>query len=336
MEAAWGELSSSIPSSDCSEFEFDDIHVIAEDLKVDMTCLMDLDPLIQNPVFDMNHDGSTATAKLPRHWNPCDAYSERIRNRFPAADRSLVSALGNSTYKRYLKRAGERAKNEKIRGKEIFPGPASDAQSSDFQDSALGSSMPSSVSIADTNMSYGAETGHSVRIPHLSEGAKEGNLISCVVCGSLQSIRTNGSWKRHIYKDLLPWECLDLGCESTGLQLTRLEWIAHLANAHNMAPNWDSIKCPLCFENTGDGKSNVTGHLSNHLEEISLGALPPHVNEDPIDKDIGSDLIEEDSNSVSITTYADRDPYTAGVKQDSSSMVCQACGRMFTATRDFK
>ena len=41
-----------------------------------------------------------------------------------------------------------------------------------------------------------------------------------------------------------------------------------------MEPEWNSVKCVLCAEDTGGGKSALTTHLAKHLEEISLSALP--------------------------------------------------------------
>ncbi|PNP58924.1 hypothetical protein THARTR1_01172 [Trichoderma harzianum] len=47
-----------------------------------------------------------------------------------------------------------------------------------------------------------------------------------------------------------------------------------------MGPQWASSECPLCREETGHGKIAITKHLSKHLEEISLSALPVEVDPD--------------------------------------------------------
>jgi hypothetical protein len=60
-----------------------------------------------------------------------------------------------------------------------------------------------------------------------------------------------------------------------------------------MEPNWDSLKCSLCKEETGSGKSAVTRHYSKHLEEISLSALPIEANPDAISEE-GSELHDSD------------------------------------------
>ena len=62
-----------------------------------------------------------------------------------------------------------------------------------------------------------------------------------------------------------------------------------------MGPDWESIKCVLCSEATGQGKRAITRHLATHLEEISLSALPSGI--DP----------ESESAATATDTYEDLD-----------------------------
>lgn len=62
-----------------------------------------------------------------------------------------------------------------------------------------------------------------------------------------------------------------------------------------MEPNWDSIECPFCKHVTGSGELAVTGHLSKHLEEISLLALPIGVNSNETSEN-GSELGDSDDD----------------------------------------
>lgn len=45
-------------------------------------------------------------------------------------------------------------------------------------------------------------------------------------------------------------------------------------------PQWASFECPFCLQQTGDGKFTISAHLSAHMEEISLAALPVGVDEE--------------------------------------------------------
>lgn len=87
--------------------------------------------------------------------------------------------------------------------------------------------------------------------------------------------------RQHIYLDLQPYMCLDLSCPySSSTFESRDKWISHLALDHEMEPKWASAECPLCREETGNGKIAITKHLSKHLEEVSLSALPVEVDSD--------------------------------------------------------
>lgn len=70
---------------------------------------------------------------------------------------------------------------------------------------------------------------------------------------------------------------------------SRDDWIQHLALEHGFSDELGSFKCPLCLEDTGCGKQTVIAHLSRHLEEISLSALPAGTesdNESTVDSNI--------------------------------------------------
>lgn len=72
-----------------------------------------------------------------------------------------------------------------------------------------------------------------------------------------------------------------------------------------MEPKWDSMKCPLCKEETGSGKSAVTRHFSKHLEEISLSALPIEIDSDAISEE-GSELRDSDNDDEDILRSQDK------------------------------
>lgn len=91
--------------------------------------------------------------------------------------------------------------------------------------------------------------------------------------------------------------CLDVSCSHSGTTFEdREKWISHLALDHEMEPKWDSIECPFCKHVTGSGKSAVTNHFAEHLEEISLSALPVQVYSNEASED-GSQLGGTDDDS---------------------------------------
>ena len=51
-------------------------------------------------------------------------------------------------------------------------------------------------------------------------------------------------------------------------------WTDHIGSGHGLAPDWPNQECPLCLRETGSGKDFVVAHLTTHIEDISLAALP--------------------------------------------------------------
>ncbi|KAK0757231.1 hypothetical protein N5P37_009947 [Trichoderma harzianum] len=290
-------------SSDAaSNFSDDDIYEIAEDLKTDTLVLSGLDPLLKYPIFDAQHEHIIESHALST-WGPEKSYSDKIGNRFPRADVSLTLYLGRANYERFLRCQEAREYQEEeeplpMVNQEAGTHAGTIIANTKFHDSGVGTSIGLTMSYAETTMSYNHD-GQSVRIPPLPKEAKAGSPFTCIACGRTVIITNNSAWKQHIYLDLQPYMCLDLSCPySSSTFESRDKWISHLALDHEMEPKWASAECPLCREETGNGKIAITKHLSKHLEEVSLSALPVEVDSDaesensPESSDAGSSLNE--------------------------------------------
>ncbi|KAK4159525.1 hypothetical protein QBC43DRAFT_247296 [Cladorrhinum sp. PSN259] len=288
----------------------DDVNEIAQDLRTDTRCLTGLGPLLRNPVFDPEDEKDPAA--LPTFiWNPTQPYADKIHSRFPQADLTLISHLGNTNYERYLRCQAARDSLEggntsKATSLE-FGAAGTLISGSKFHDSGIGTSIAPTVSYAETVMSYNNNEGRSVKIPPLPQEARAGVPFDCVACGRKVSIKNSSQWKRHIFSDLQPYACLDMACShSTKTFASREQWTSHLALDHDMHPKWNAIQCSLCAEETGHGKTAVTQHLARHLEEISLSALPAGVDSNTTTEN-GSetgDEISERSDSEGLTKDA--------------------------------
>lgn len=99
-----------------------------------------------------------------------------------------------------------------------------------------------------------------------------------------------------------------------------------------MAPVWKGFKCPLCSEDTGDGKPVISRHLSGHLEEISLAALPLSV-EDENDESYSESDHESvvGSSDSQVSEVANEESYTIKCicqdpEDDGDRICCEACG----------
>ncbi|KAL6362578.1 hypothetical protein LRP88_03869 [Fusarium phalaenopsidis] len=270
-EVNFSHVADDSSSDSTSEYSTADVHELAEDLKTDVDCLIELDQMIRDPATDPEPETVEADVSLSS-WAPHQVFANKIEHRFPGADSKLFSSLGMINYQRYLRCQTERNRNQ-VHAEQ--PEQAVQVTTgSKFHDSGLGSSLNPASSYAETIMSY-RDGNRSVRIPPLPEEAKGGEAFPCVACGSSVIITTNSQWKRHLYIDLQPYVCLDTSCQRSDSTFSnRANWLQHMALDHGMEPNWQQIKCPLCGDEAGPGKIAITTHLGRHLEEISLSALP--------------------------------------------------------------
>ncbi|RSM03396.1 hypothetical protein CDV31_010530 [Fusarium ambrosium] len=271
-------------SDSTSEYSTADVHELAEDLKTDVDCLIELDPMLRDPATDPEPETTEGDVSLTL-WAPHQVFADKIEHRFPAADAKLFSSLGMVNYQRYLRCQTERDINQvhAEQGEQL-------AEGSKFHDSGLGTSLNPTSSYAETIMSY-KDGNRSIKIPPLPEQAKNGEPFSCIACGRLVTMTTNSQWKRHLYLDLQPYVCLDTSCQlSNSTFSNRANWVQHLALDHGMRPKWEQIKCPLCGDEIGPGVLIITTHLGRHLEEISLSALPTASDSESNSETSGSDI----------------------------------------------
>lgn len=80
--------------SDASSYS---VEGILEDLRVDTTCLEDLEPLLCDPILRTDPEPTAHLDSTRMTWNPHQPYSEKISTRFPVAADDLVTRLGKQT-----------------------------------------------------------------------------------------------------------------------------------------------------------------------------------------------------------------------------------------------
>ncbi|KAK1671438.1 hypothetical protein BDP55DRAFT_752919 [Colletotrichum godetiae] len=311
-------------STGSSEYDDDDIMQITADLETDTQSLMDLDGLFSEPILDAGDNRESIASSLHK-WELHEPYKQLISKRFPNADDNLIISLGKANYNRFLR--GQKRRNKRVRallnGSDLLHEIRdSDATSSKFQDSGLGSSVPSSY--AETIMSYHGDKGSSVRLPPLPKSAMNGSSFLCIACGKPTIAQTKSAWKRHLYNDLKPWQCLEPSCRHKGIFRTRGDWISHLSLDHFGLDSldWKESECPLCRKNTGRGTIAILNHLGGHLEEISLAALPSNPDSDtesqPSDTSQQEETVDLESEKTNAAQVGDAGfPHTADDGQSS-------------------
>ncbi|KAI0133318.1 hypothetical protein F4776DRAFT_128952 [Hypoxylon sp. NC0597] len=309
--------SDSDSGSDTSNSEPEDLEEIAEDLRTDTQCLLDLGSRFEEePVGPI-------VAEIPVNpeprisWNPSEHFSERIRRRYPDCEITVAKRLGKISWNRLLRCQDMKTRNEHSgsaaveRSKAISDKVAGTiVASTAFNDSGLGSSVPTEpyapdpIHYEETIVSYHGAAGGSIRVPALSDEAKEGVPFLCVGCGRTVNITNTSAWKKHLFFDLQLYVCLHNECSFNETAfMTKARWIEHLSIEHDYAPKWKVGECSICHEEVEAGKFNVIKHLSQHLEEISLITLPTNAedssaSDDDSDSDTPSDSREKNLESI--------------------------------------
>ncbi|KAF1851954.1 uncharacterized protein K460DRAFT_373842 [Cucurbitaria berberidis CBS 394.84] len=264
------------------------IKAIVEDIKTYTDCLVDLSTALDCPAVDPIHDDEPSVLNVQQRAAH-DYHADLILAKYPKANADLVECLGRASWQRYQRIKQERESNANAQiYAQAHPDSAGKSlvADSEFQDSGLGTSLPSAppTAYAETVISFMTSNagGKRIQIPPLSAEAKNGAQFECNACGKYIRATTNRDWSRkHLFLDLRPYTCFYTGCVFSASPFAdRQLWSNHLELDHKFGPTWEGIECPLCLEVTKSGKSAILIHFSRHMEDIGLAALPRDVESD--------------------------------------------------------
>ena len=188
-------------SDDESEEDEDDedndcVAETLEDLKTYTQCLVDLGPSLEWPARDAVSDERntlvTALEDRPAH----QYFSDIISTKFPLADSELVDRLGKANFERYIRLI--RSATEEAQPSEVVEegGARSIKTTSAFQDSGLGSSVPTEATSALSMFSVEASKvgGRHARLPPMPEAATRGLPFTCNACRRTISVSNTHDW----------------------------------------------------------------------------------------------------------------------------------------------
>ncbi|KAI1409940.1 hypothetical protein F5Y13DRAFT_202569 [Hypoxylon sp. FL1857] len=306
--------------SDASDSEPEELEEIAEDLRTETQCLLDLGPRFEEepvgPVVTENPVNPGPSIS----WDPSEHFSERIRKRYPDCDTTVARRLGKVSWNRLLRCQELKARNEQLRSVATGNKVAGTiVASTAFNDSGLGSSVSDPTHYEETIVSYHGPAGGSIRVPALPDEAKKGAPFPCVACGRMVNISNTSAWKKHLFLDLQSYICLHNECSFNETAFaTKVQWIEHLSLDHNYSPKWAISECSICHEKVDTGKLSVTRHLSQHLEEISLIVLPTNAEELSASDDESDnvDLSIDHESTFSEVEWFKEQPVQMGLGED--------------------
>jgi hypothetical protein len=179
---------------------------LAEDVKIHIDCLVDLSDALEHPAEDPEqHDIEPSYLNVEQRAAH-DYHADLILAKFPKVQIELAECLGRTSWARYQRMQQEREVNAKVvaipsvEELEVLGSlTKSRFADSEFQDSGLGTSLPSAppTRYAETMISYMTSMagGKRVQIPPLSAEAKSGARFECNACGKHIYAQTNRKWR---------------------------------------------------------------------------------------------------------------------------------------------
>ncbi|KAK6219294.1 hypothetical protein LQW54_002282 [Pestalotiopsis sp. IQ-011] len=276
------DFSSSDESSDSGTDEDDDditraekLREVAEDLTLDTECLLDLGARFDEQVVNPLVNEEAVDPQTVDGWDPSEHFVERIRRLYPTCDDGLAKRLGKANWERVLKFQESKEKNatESV--------AIATTTLSTFADPVHLLQDPKDTTSMFHDSGVDGWNNNVLKIPELSAQAKLGHEFSCIACGERLRIQEETNWNFHIITDLQPYMCLEAGCESL-IFLSKWSWTRHLERSHDSLDNWAAMMCRFCHKPVPSGMDNIVEHLADHLEKISVMALPSDQGAEPL------------------------------------------------------
>lgn len=183
-------------SSSSSDEDTTQVQELVHRVRTYTNCLIDLGIALDNPALEPEHDDGPSLITLEQR-SAHDYHTDLIKAKFPDAEYRLLQNLGHTSWDRYQRMQQERDLNAHTL-LEPEACTKSQAASSEFQDSGIGTSLPQTVpTYAETIVSFisSISDGNRVNIPPLSAEAKKGLPFECNACGKLIRATNNREWR---------------------------------------------------------------------------------------------------------------------------------------------
>nr|RBQ98546.1 hypothetical protein FVER53263_03599 [Fusarium verticillioides] len=107
------------------------------------------------------------------------------------------------------------------------------------------------------------------KIPALPAEAENGPF-ECPFCFMMVSVSSRNRWKKHVFSDLFPYICVELGCPAPDQDFQRRhQWAGHVKKYH-----WKTWTCKLGCNKTFDSSQEMKRHLvQKHSKTTELNHL---------------------------------------------------------------
>ncbi|KAK9798404.1 hypothetical protein SCARD494_02935 [Seiridium cardinale] len=305
---------------------------ISADVVEVLSCLMNLSVSIRNPAPHDRFRGSVETDTS--FYEASDI--AHVRAKYENADSELITLLGraNSRRRQYFKYR-ELHHQKLSQGLDL---------NFDTEKSMAGRTIASSIpyilktnpleltdivkmdamsdsGFTQTSYASSGKTSDRPRFPALPVDSVNGPF-ECPFFFMIVSVTTSYAWRKHIFADLRPYNCVAVNCPIAGAEYGRRhQWMEHMLQSHwsewhcqhtemvsrdevetviglckRMRPFGSDTKCPLCYCSL-ESVRKYRHHVCRHLEDIALFALPHVPGEGELsDEDLGRSRHEMNSH----------------------------------------
>ncbi|KAI1662740.1 hypothetical protein F4813DRAFT_341731 [Daldinia decipiens] len=258
-----------------------------------LDCLLRLSITITNPApYDQfksrAEDGSFAN--LPTEWD-----IRHVEEKFPSLSHDLAERLGKAiTFRRqyfkyredHYRKLSEGIQSDSGVNEDI--GAIFDAIVDDIgEQTTIASPIPQNLSdysdelnlqgnltvdldsrseISRTSYAPSSLNPDQLRVPPLPKGHLDGPFM-CQFCYFIIEVDSRQAWKKHVFRDLRPYVCLE-PCLTADHQFShRSDWASHMRNVH-----WRQWHCPLGCSQNFDTVEEARAHLmANHTDDLESG-----------------------------------------------------------------
>ncbi|KAH8721192.1 hypothetical protein HC256_001552 [Beauveria bassiana] len=255
------------------EEETGEMEAIVKSIEHEINCLLRLSVTIRNPA-PHDHFKSRAGAEIVHHFKHWDL--QHIQAKFPDADPHVQERLAEATSRRrqYLKYREEHT----VR---LADGLEEEAAPAVERATTLASSLPEHLKgpqgpiepLMSDNISEASGTSYAtsvsstnrLRVPPVPVEHEEGP-IKCPYCHMFILVRNRSDWKRHVFRDLQPYVCLQKDCSAPDhLYPRRAHWMAHMKTEH-----WKICHCAFGCPGLFDSAKELQAHLqATHGQDMS-------------------------------------------------------------------
>ncbi|KAF5237772.1 hypothetical protein FANTH_10647 [Fusarium anthophilum] len=267
--------------SDDEPLEFDlsgpsELSQIFTAIVEDINCLFRLSLSIHNP---SPHDRfKKACLTDTSGYEPFDV--QHVCNKLSKAPIPIAERLGKA-----ISRRRQYFKYRELHHEKLASGLEFDGK--DQMQSTVASSLPkklnpnepiplaedlddaSDTGISQTSWATSAAHPEKRKIPALPAEAKNGPF-ECPFCFMMISVLSRNHWKKHVFSDLFPYICVELGCPAPDQDFQRRhQWASHVKKYH-----WKTWTCGLGCNETFGASQDMKRHLARmHSETTDLTHL---------------------------------------------------------------